>query len=235
MRWFEQRPEAIAELEEILRRDYPTLHVFNIDNVITVRGTYAVRDAGAIIDRYSLALTLPDEYPNELVDVKELDGRIPNSLDRHVFPSGALCLGVREELWLTMGGDFSVPRVLDMPVRSFLIGNSLIEQGEPWPAGDRTHGVPGMLEFYAGHLGATEPLALVKFLVTLYQGKIRGHWACPCGSGKILRNCHKDAVRALQVVPKAVIRQTALLAFDWLKKTGQVTTRSTAAARPLIR
>jgi hypothetical protein len=216
-------------LEQILRRDYPTLHAFKPATAVTVQGTYPVRDAGVVIDRYSLALTLPDNYPHDLPEVREIGGRIPNSIDRHVIPSGALCLGVREELWLTLGGNFSVSRVLDMPVRSFLIGNSLVEQGEPWPAGDRPHGVLGVLEFYEGHLGAKEPLALVKFLVALCQDKVRGHWPCPCGSGAILRKCHKGAVQSLRAVPEPVVANTAMMIFDWLKTKGTVTVRPSVA------
>lgn len=61
--------------------------------------------------------------------MKEIDGRIPNSLDRQFFLR-AHFLGMRKELWLTMGGDLSALSVLDMRVRSFLIGNSLVQEGE---------------------------------------------------------------------------------------------------------
>ena len=50
MLWFEQCSGAFAELEEILRREYPTLHAFKADGLVTVEGTYAVYDAGAVID-----------------------------------------------------------------------------------------------------------------------------------------------------------------------------------------
>ncbi len=31
-------------------------------------------------------------------------------------------------------------------------------------------------------------------MYALVNEKVRGHWKCPCGSGAIIRNCHKDAV-----------------------------------------
>lgn len=218
MRWIEQDAAALPALEAILRASYPSLHAFTENGIVTVRGTYPVVADGYEIDRYSIEVKLPDRYPHGLPDVFETGGRIPRIIDRHVFPSGALCLGVREELWLSHGGDFSFARFLDGPVRGFLIGNSLVEEGEPWPDGDRSHGTTGILEFYSGHLGTGDPLAVAKFLHALILEKVRGHWQCPCGSGAIIRKCHKDAVEALRAIPKNILIQSATTIVDTLKK-----------------
>jgi hypothetical protein len=69
-------------------------------------------------------------YPRSLPTVWETIERIPRELDRHVVPkTGALCLGVPVALWIDLKGNFSIERVLDEPVRNFLIGNGLIEEG----------------------------------------------------------------------------------------------------------
>ena len=188
MKWFEQQPVALSALEAALRDHYPTLHAFVGDGAVTVRGTYPVMDGDREIERYSVAMKLPDNYPHELPQVFETGGGIPRELDRHVFPSGALCLGVREELWLTLKGDFSVPTMLEGPVRGFLIGNALVEEGDKWPDGDRSHGMTGIMEFYEGYLGVKDPGVLLEFMVSMTKGNVRGHWKCPCGSGAIIRN-----------------------------------------------
>ena len=157
MKWFEQQPVALSALEAALRDHYPTLHAFVGDGAVTVRGTYPVMDGDREIERYSVAMKLPDNYPHELPQVFETGGRIPRELDRHVFPSGALCLGVREELWLTLKGDFSVPTMLEGPVRGFLIGNALVEEGDKWPDGDRSHGMTGSWSFTRAIWGSRIP------------------------------------------------------------------------------
>ncbi|WP_167434446.1 SEC-C metal-binding domain-containing protein [Mesorhizobium helmanticense] len=48
---------------------------------------------------------------------------------------------------------------------------------------------------------AVLPISDQSFLLALGQGKVKGHWPCPCGSGKNLRNCHDDRVRQLRQVP----------------------------------
>jgi hypothetical protein len=47
---------------------------------------------------------------------------------------------------------------------------------------------------------------------------VRGHWKCPCGSGAIIRNCHKEAVNALRGVPKDVIAVSGISIVEALKK-----------------
>jgi hypothetical protein len=108
--------------------------------------------------------------------------------------------------------------VLDIPVRNYLIGNSLVERGEPWPHGDRSHGVAGVLEFYGDLLGTSDPMTIANFLLSIVKGKVRGHWHCFCGSGKIIRNCHKDAVEQLRLVPTWVLAQSGCMIVDAIKR-----------------
>lgn len=217
--WFEADPDALDELERVLRSSYPTLHAFTEDRVCIVRGSYPVMDAGQVVDRYDLEIALPIDYPASLPRVWETGGRIPREPDRHVFQEpGCLCLGVPLALWMQLKGDFSLPTVLDIPVRNFLIGNSLVERGEPWPHGDRSHGVDGVLEFYGDLLGTSDPMAIARFLLALVKEKVRGHWPCPCGSGKIIRNCHKEAVQALRDVPREVVAQTGCMILEEIQR-----------------
>jgi hypothetical protein len=200
--WFERDPAAYAALESLLHARYPTLHAFIENGECRVRGTYAAIDG----DRYAVEIAVPANYPCSLPDVWETGGRIPREIDRHVFPaSGALCLGVPLALWIAMKGDFSVDRVLDGPVRSFLIGNSLVEEGAPWPHGDRSHGAAGILEHFGELVGTADPTVVGSLLVDLLKHKVRGHWLCPCGSGRIIRKCHRKAVETLRQAPPSML------------------------------
>lgn len=213
--WFDKNPLAMQTLERILRSKYPTLHAFVEDGVCVVRGSYSVMDGDQVIDRYDLQIVLPSDYPASLPLVWETGGRIPREADRHVFPDpGCLCLGVPLALWIQLKGDFSLPTILDIPVRNYLIGNSLVERGEPWPHGDHSHGVDGILEFYRDLLGTSDPMKLAKFLLDVVKGKVRGHWACPCGSGNIIRNCHKEAIDGLRKIPDGIVAQTGCMILD---------------------
>jgi hypothetical protein len=217
--WFEREPEAYDAVRRILVEKYPTLHARKIGGTVVVKGTLGVSHEGVEVDRYSLELKLPDDYPNNLPMVWEMAERIPREMDRHVYPdSGALCLGVTEELWLAMNGDFALDRVLDIPVRNFLIGNSLVEQGQDWPSGDRSHGTPGVVEFYASLLGTKDEPSLLRFLRSFLLGKVKGHWPCPCGSGNNLRRCHMNGMKQLGRLPREMVLNRAMMLLERLEK-----------------
>ena len=80
----------------------------------------------------------------------------------------------------------------------------------------------GVLESYNDLLGTSEPLTVAKFLLAIVREKVRGHWPCPCGSGEIIRKCHRDAVERLQSSPRALIAETGCMIFDSLKKQRNV-------------
>lgn len=200
--WFERDPAAHAALESLLRARYPTLHVFIENGECRLRGTYAAVDG----DRYALEIALPADYPRSLPEVWETGGRIPREIDRHVFPAnGALCLGVPLALWIAMKCDFSVDHMLNGPIRSFLIGNSLVEEGEPWPHGDRSHGAAGILQHFGELVGTADPMVVGTLVIDLLDRKVRGHWLCPCGSGRIIRKCHREAVETLRQAPPSML------------------------------
>jgi hypothetical protein len=48
-------------------------------------------------------------------------------------------------------------------------------------------------------------MTLCKLLIDLVQGKVRGHWPCPCGSGLIIRKCHRAAIERLWGVPDGIL------------------------------
>lgn len=60
---FEREPVALAALERLLSERYPTLHVILEEGKIIVTGSYALVYESREIDRYSLCIGLPEDYP----------------------------------------------------------------------------------------------------------------------------------------------------------------------------
>lgn len=199
--WFERDPSALTVLERTLRAKFPTLHAFIEGDVCEVRGAFAPVPG----DIYQLKIVLPTSYPRWLPSVYEAGGQIPQMADRHVFPDGSLCLGTPLALWIALRGEFSIESIVDGPLRSYLIGNSLVEEEQPWPHDDRPHGAAGIVQHLGELIGTTEPLAAGRFLLNILMGKVRGHWHCPCGSGLIIRKCHRDAVDILRAAPPSIL------------------------------
>jgi hypothetical protein len=207
--WFVNSPEHLAELDAMLRARFPTLHAFIEDGICRVRGTLPLEQNGRVFDRYLIEVILPDDYPLRPPRVWETAGRIPHNAERHTFLDGALCIGTPLALWIVLAGNFTLDRVLDIPVRNFLIGNSLVEQGEPWPHDEFSHGAEGMLEHLSELIGTVRPVMAATFLLAMADGGVTKHSPCPCQSGKKILKCHHAGIKLLRRIPAEVLEQTA--------------------------
>jgi hypothetical protein len=134
--------------------------------------------------------------------------------------NGPADAGGRAALWIALEGNFSIDRVLDTPVRNFLI-DSMVEAGEAWPYGEWAHGTKGMLQYFGETVGSNDPLTVVRLIDSLIREKVRGHWPCPCGSGRIVRKCHADAIAKLRAVPADVLAQSGLLILNLNRKSAE--------------
>jgi hypothetical protein len=117
--WFASAPDALHALRAMLRTKYPTLHADEVDGVIVVRGSFAIAHEGTKLDWYLIELALPGDYPASPSIVREIGGRIPREMDRHVNGDGSLCLAVAEEMWIKWKEKFEVDNFLEGPVRTF--------------------------------------------------------------------------------------------------------------------
>ncbi len=207
--WFVRAPEALDTLRTMLAARYPTLHIEEVDGRILIRGSFSISYQGTALDWYLIELSLPDDYPMSPSVVREVGGRIPRELDRHVNSDGSLCLAVSEDMWIKWNGKFDVANFLEGPIRNFLIGNSLVELGHKWPYGERAHGSAGVCEFYREAVGIGKPEQVLQLLGYLSKERVKGHWPCPCGSGRNVRNCHRETILQLHAqIPPRVIKDS---------------------------
>jgi hypothetical protein len=189
----------LAELRLVLERQYPDLRVIVDGGRVTLRGSFPIESDGEVLDRYQIEVEVPMAGRLSMPMVREVGGRIRPSDERHVNSrDGTACPIVPEE-WLLLPADKrDIISFLDGPVRNYFIGQSLAERGDPWPFGERPHGTPGLLESYKEILELTDETLVPAFLECLSHKKVNGHWKCPCGGGKPLRDCHSAKIRRLQ-------------------------------------
>lgn len=208
---------ALAELELVLAERYPDLRLTVENGRLVLKGSFPVVYEGEALDRFQIEMWIPPDFPEEVPILREVGGRIPWDADRHVFTGGlpgTSCVFVLEEWFILPKETQTIIAFLDGPVRNYFIGQSLVEQREPWPFGERTHGRQGLLESYAEMLGIEiNDKTIQAYFHALSHNKVKGHWDCPCGSGKVLRRCHLQELRALQdrVSPKVAKRALARL------------------------
>lgn len=207
--WFKARPKLLETIRADLRARYPDLRLVEDGDGVLALGSFPIVHDSRILDRYQIQIAFPRDYPKELPTVREVGGRIPWVLARHVIPSsGNACLFVGEDWLLTVGPEPSFLEFLDGPVRNFFIGQSLVEAGKPWPFGERSHDKMGILETYGEWFGTLDEPTIVCYLDCLSREGLKGHWDCPCGSGKRLRQCHLEHLQELRGrMPQWLARQ----------------------------
>lgn len=148
----------------------------------------------------------------KLPKVRETGGRIRAfaeerglaEIDLHISPDDSLCLvGALDENTNQSFRDF-----LDSPVLQFLYDQSYFEKYGRRPRGQYSHGMLGIFENYFDRREVENGKLLEACLNTLKKsrqwpeikkilfrkGNIKGHWQCPCGSGKRFRDCHENAL-----------------------------------------
>lgn len=208
-------------ISAFLRERHPGLVFVEGEAGRWVQGTYDLTHDGTWIASYLLRIDLPDLYRFALPTVQEIGGRIPKSDAYHVNADGSLCLGVPEELWIELGGRFDLHDVVDGPLRTFLLGATNKLKGRDWPYGERPHGACGLSQWYGRVIGSSDPVHVLELVQILTAPSIKGHWMCPCGSGRELRKCHGDTIRQLHAhgFPVDMLRKSGIVVAAHLAQT----------------
>jgi hypothetical protein len=196
--WFKKDPGLLAGLKAEVSSAYPNLHFYVENDLVFIRGTFPILHDGKILDRYSVEILLVHDYPESIPIVREIGGRIPRAPDYHMNPGGDACLFLPDERWAVYPAGTSFIDFLKGPVHNFFLGQALVQTDQPWPFGQHGHGANGIRDYYSKLLGTEDPIAILKYLGYLSKPCLKGHWDCPCGSGRRLRNCHLNMLNDLR-------------------------------------
>jgi len=230
MTWQRDDPALYEKEKAEVEGHFPELRVVVENDLVYVRGSFAVMFEGQVLDRFSVELQLARNHPVELPVVRETDGRIPHCDDRHInMADGTACVLLPDERWRFWPPGSSLLKFLTGPLRSFFLAQSIVEEGEPWPFGQWAHGAKGVFQYYRELLKTSDLRVITTYLDYLAAKKVKGHWACPCRSGKKLRDCHFDQVKDLR---EKISRKDAEKSFTALKAAGRSAIEVTEANPP---
>lgn len=195
----EARTALIQEQFRELQAKYP--HLCLLENGL---GAWIVRGAlrfsasyGAcdvIEDEYTIELNLPDTYPLGIPTVRDVSARTSGF---HTYQDGTLCLGAPLAVRMTYERNPTLLGFVENCLIPFLYSFSYNERHGKLPYGDLRHGEAGILEYYQELFGTEDISGVLGLLRILADANYRGHLECPCGSGRKLRQCHGDQLRAI--------------------------------------
>ena len=214
--WHKADPARLEKMQREVQADYPNLHFYPQGHRVVVRGSLPILHEGTELDRYAVEIILLASYPDALPLVFEVGGRVPWDADHHVNrETGEACLFVPDERWKVAPPTMTFLEFLNGPVRNFFLGQSLFRRTGEWPFGQRPHGAAGLREYYSELLRTDDVAMILRYLDCLRRPTLKGHWPCPCGSGRRLRACHRAQVDDLRTKIPPVV---ALRSFESLRK-----------------
>lgn len=165
-----------------------------------VTGTfYVAPDMG-----YTTNLEVPSDYPSAPPILHCNPAEIPWELDRHVVPqSGHACLCARSEYRLHWPEGASLSAFFEHLVKPYFLGQFYYEAHGCWPpTGARSHGWKGIIEAYielCSPFGNASNETIIRVMRLLARkNNPQGHKTCPCGSGRSLRQCHREELMTLR-------------------------------------
>jgi hypothetical protein len=218
MTWQRNDPALYEKEKAEVEAHFPELRFVVENDLVYVRGNFAVMFKGQVLDRYSVELQLARNHPTGLPVVREIGRRIPRRDDRHIVTAdGTACVLIPDERWRLWPVGSPLLKFLTGPLHSFFLAQSMFEEGEPWPFGQWAHGAKGIFQFYRELLTTSDLRVITTYLEYLTAKKVKGHWPCPCRSGKKLRDCHFEQIKDLR---KKISRKNAEKSLTTLKVAG---------------
>lgn len=196
--WFERDPALLATaLQQVAASAsrHPVFLVVEPERAF-VRGAIVVADPITAVEaaRYSIEIALADDHPNGVPTVRETDGRVPWTADRH-NSGGRACVFVEDERWRAYPRGGTLTQFIDGPVFHYFLWQAGVElTGNP-PFRARAHGDEGVREFYEEAAGTNDPLKVLRFLFMLADMWLDSSANCYCGSHRPLEDCHVANVR----------------------------------------
>jgi len=218
MTWQRNDPALYEKEKAEVEARFSELHFVLENDLVHVRGTFPVMFEGQVLDRYSVELQLARTHPAGLPVVRETAGRIPRHIDRHILAAdGTACVLLPDERWRLWPAGSPLLKYLTGPLHSFFLAQTMVEEGQPWPFGQWAHGARGVFQFYRELLATSDLRVMTTYLDYLAAKKVKGHWPCPCGHGRKLRDCHFDQVKDLRA---KISRKDAERSRNILRKAG---------------
>lgn len=177
---------------------FPFLECEIENGIITIRGIWPVYGETSLIDNYSIKIVIPDDYPDSVPKVYELEGKIPRTPDRHINSDGSCCLFAPPERWEQWPLGAGIDVLLNGAVKSYFFSQTYFDLEKVWPFGEWLHDIAGIIQFYLVRLNLRTIQDIKRLMIVIDKKNVPKNWNCPCGSKKLYLHCHKSRVEKLK-------------------------------------
>lgn len=198
-------------VEDLLSR-HPGLRIApTVDGTLRFRGDLDVAarspDGISVYDRFGVEIAVPREFPSVAPDVRETEGRIPET--HHKLSRNRFCLGSPTAVRLQLLADPTLGGFVERLVIPYLFSFAYFERHGRMPYGELEHGTDGIRQHLAELFGMpSRDAAIAATRLAAMRKRSANKRPCPCGSGRRLGRCHNQCVNHYR----------RLLGRSWFKK-----------------
>lgn len=199
------------QITEVLK-SYPTLQYSSESNQLS--GELFISD----YDSYQIKIDL-SPYPRFFPYVYEIEERIPNKADRHIYTdSGRCCLTTRAKENIFLKNKIkTLHQFISFIVVPFFQNNSYYEIEKKYKQGEYSHGVPGIIEAYKEILHLENLDTVPKAMEIIRLKNIKKKDPCFCNSGLKLKQCnngrHLEGYKEFKLIDLVIIEDDL---YKWI-------------------
>lgn len=217
------RRELQSQIDELRKKHSGLAVISETDTEVIVAGKLPFEASAdgleTITGSFDVEIRIPTDYPEQLPQAKEIGNQIDSNYE-HRYPDGTLCLAVPIEERRVFAQQPTLLGFFDRLVIPYLYGYSFWKKHGYHPFDEAEHGYEGILRHYMDSLQLKDEVAALRVICFLFEYGYRGHHDCPCGSGRRVRVCHGQRLRALHDYHTTQTRQMDFVAIlnNCLKK-----------------
>lgn len=188
------KEDSNKQVASLLER-YPNLTVTSkTENKVDIKGKIHINrncDKISVCKEYGIEISIPLNS-DRLPTVRETEHYIRDY--PHMYTNKTLCLATDTDLYLHFREGFDLVTWMEEYVELYFVSYECYKRYGIFPFGERSHGSKGVLEFYCDYFKIASSKQVKGFISYIATTEYKGHHQCPCGSGKKLRNCHRDSI-----------------------------------------
>lgn len=211
--------ESFLAQAKKINESYPKLSLISKSGTKILSGEIDLIDASKnVMDTYKLEIHPSDKYPFMFPLVFETGGRIPINVDWHIYPSlGNCCIKVPPEEELICKNGITLLDFIKNEVIPFFF-NQTFRKENGYFINERSHGVTGLVEFYAEKLGNNDIKQIIILLgYILFKSEPNRVALCFCGKNEKYRRCHRAAYKLLSQIKRENLLMHLQMMIDYHK------------------
>lgn len=197
--------------------EYPDLAVKYVNDLPSeLYGKIKIFDnLGVLQEEFDIRVLIPLFYPFGFPSLIEVANRIERILDRHINEAGYCCVEITQKILLLQKRGITLQEFFKNYVYKFFCWQLLYETIGPTQLRQWEHGKKGIKQFYFELLNSNNNNTVRKLILAVLNNKIPNRKAlCPCGSSKIIKECHYNEFNDLERIGREQLQKDIIIFFD---------------------